>query len=220
MAKKSSGCLDFIVNNSKNDIILDINNTMLFASYPINDLLYSNRSIHRLSNPKPTIELIDHQRSIPSFLRSKYELFYHDLMKRLRVNMTLLDYNYTRLKQHMNRLKHQWIHVYGFFPEEVEQIAEEEYPLALEYYLQFDVDLFFMKTCCYRDAIVRSVSEGLLAQREPEARYGFVDCGNCGLCYPRQDRLGHSRTSLVIYQQAHEYSCLNGYRIILNAPAV
>lgn len=169
-----------------------------------------------------TIEFIDLLPERPSFLREKYQLFYVDLMKRLHVDMTLLDYNYTRLMYYINELKQHKVRLFGFFPEEIDPLKEWEYPWALEFYLQFDMDLFFMKTCCYRQARPRSKDEGLFCRHAPAiGQYELADCGNCGLCYPRNSRHGRPRTSMVTtFGKRHEYTSLNGYRVILNCPAV
>ena len=87
---------------------------------------------------KPAVEIIDHDNLISSFLRDKYKLFYQDLVQRLHVDMTILDYNYTRLNQYIRMLSNQQIRVFHFRPEEIRWIDEKEYPLALEFYVQFD----------------------------------------------------------------------------------
>ena len=52
--------------------------------------------------------------------------------------MTLLDYNYTRLNQYMRTLVYEQRQVSHLRPCEMQRIDEKEYPLALEFYLQFD----------------------------------------------------------------------------------
>ena len=52
--------------------------------------------------------------------------------------MTLLDYNYTRLNQYMRTLVCEQRQVFHLRPCEIQRIDEKEYPLALEFYLQFD----------------------------------------------------------------------------------
>ncbi|CAF4171123.1 unnamed protein product, partial [Rotaria sordida] len=59
--------------------------------------------------------------------------------------------------------------------------------IALEFYLQIDVDLFYMKTCSFRGAQPPSNIEGLFCGRdEPQARYSLVPCDNlfCQCCLP------------------------------------
>lgn len=201
---------------------------MFLASYPfVREEVCRPMHVNRYdptnvpSRHEPTIEFIDLLPERPSFLREKYQLFYVDLMKRLHVDMTLLDYNYTRLMHYINELKQHKVRLFGFFPEEIEPLKEWEYPWALEFYLQFDMDLFFMKTCCYRQARPRSKDEGLFCRQAPAiGQYELADCGNCGLCYPRKSRHNQPRTSMVTFGKRHEYTSLNGYRVILNCPAV
>ena len=56
---------------------------------------------------RPAFDIINRDSTIPSFLREKYHLFFDDLIQRLKVDMTLLDYNYTRLNQYMRTLAYE-----------------------------------------------------------------------------------------------------------------
>ena len=87
---------------------------------------------------RPAFDIINRDSTIPSFLREKYDLFFDDLIQRLKVDMTLLDYNYTRLNQYMRTLAYEQRKVFHLRPCEIQCIDEKEYPLALEFYLQFD----------------------------------------------------------------------------------
>lgn len=92
-----------------------------------------------LHSQKQIIELVDHDPSIPSIMRDKYKiLFAKEFMERLKVNMNIIDFNYTRLNQYIRMLIHQQQNLFGFRTHEIQCIDEKEYPLALEYYLQFD----------------------------------------------------------------------------------
>ena len=178
---------------------------------------------------------------IPSFLREKYHLFFDDLIQRLKVDMTLLDYNYTRLNQYMRTLVYEQRKVFHLRPCEIQCIDEKGYPLALEFYLQFDsmytnsfdsiivmvsfiliflVNMFYMKTCSFRYARPRTLNESLFCIQESEARYELAACGNCGLCYPKYDRTYRSRKSIVEFSQAHRHIFVDGYQSILNCSAV
>jgi hypothetical protein len=87
---------------------------------------------------KPAFDIINHDSTIPSFLREKYQMFYDNLIERLKVDMTILDYNYTRLNKYMRMLIYKQIRVFKLRPHEIQQIDESEYPLVLEFFLQFD----------------------------------------------------------------------------------
>ncbi|CAF2935916.1 unnamed protein product, partial [Rotaria sp. Silwood2] len=81
-------------------------------------------------------------------------------------------------------------------------------------------DLFFMKTCDFREAQPRSIGEqqrkeGLLCELEPCARYGMKPCGQsrCFLC--------KSERNMIVIQYAEQqlHTFINGYQAILNCPA-
>jgi hypothetical protein len=101
--------------------------------------LSDKERIRRQANQfKPAFHAIDQNETIPSFLRQKYHLFYRDLMRRLKVDMSILDFNYTRLDQYIRSLMFEQMKVFHLQLEQIELINEKEYPLALEFYLQFD----------------------------------------------------------------------------------
>lgn len=87
---------------------------------------------------RPAFDAIDHDSTVASFLRDTYQRFFGDLIERLKVDMTLLDFNYTRLNKYMRLLMDEQIRVFNLRPSEVQLIQEKEYPLALEFFLQFD----------------------------------------------------------------------------------
>lgn len=76
--------------------------------------------------------------NVPSFLHEKYQLMYGDLLERLKVDMSILDYNYTRLNTYLRMLMYEQIRVFNLRPHEIQLIDEKEYPVALEFFLQFD----------------------------------------------------------------------------------
>jgi hypothetical protein len=65
-------------------------------------------------------------------------MFYGDLIQRLKVDMTILDYNYIRLNKYMRMLLYEQIRIFNLRPYGIQLIDEKEYPLALEFFLQFD----------------------------------------------------------------------------------
>jgi hypothetical protein len=181
-------------------------------------------------------EIMDRDVTVPSFLREKQQLFFGDLLERLKVDMALLDYNYTRLNKFIRMLTDDQMRVHNLRPHETQWIEEKEYPLALEFYLQFDrkssgcmmvvdvslclVNMFYMKTCSFRFARPRTMNEGLFALQVPEARYELAACGNCALCYPRYSKKYRLKKSVVDFSQAHKHTFVNGYEAILNCSAV
>lgn len=135
--------------------------------------------------------------------------------------MALLDYNYTRLVTFTRMLANEQAHVFELPLDLISSMNEREYPLALEFFLQFDVNVFYMKTCAFRFARPRMILEGLFCIQEPEARYELSACGNCALCYPRYNREHHRlNASVVDFSQAYVHTFVNGFRTILNCSAV
>ncbi|CAF3677382.1 unnamed protein product [Rotaria sp. Silwood1] len=168
---------------------------------------------------KPACHIIDNDPTTASFLRDKYHMYFGDLLERLKVDLSILDYNYTRLNQFMRMLAYEQMRVFNIQAQEIQRINEKEYPIALEFFLKFDVNLFYMKTCSFRHARPRTLNEGLFCVQEPEARYELAACGNCGLCYPQYDMRYRSKKSIVEFAQAHTHTFVNGYQAILNCSA-
>ena len=65
-------------------------------------------------------------------------MFYVDLLERLKVDMAVLDYNYLRLNNYMKLLMFERMRIFNISLDNISKINEKEYPLALEFFLQFD----------------------------------------------------------------------------------
>ncbi|CAF5029545.1 unnamed protein product, partial [Rotaria magnacalcarata] len=211
------------------------NRLPVLPCYPTNDKyahgdpLLPNISPHRLTRIelarrqlgtfKSEFDFITNGSTIPSFLYEKYKTFYADLLERLKIDMAILDYNYLRLNNYMKLLLFERMRIFNISLNNISKIDEKEYLLALEFFLQFDVNMFYMKTCSLRYARPRTLNEGLFCLQEPEARYELSACGNCALCYPQYDRTYRVKKSIVDFSQAHQHTFLNGYHAILNCSA-
>ncbi|CAF5116636.1 unnamed protein product, partial [Rotaria magnacalcarata] len=203
------------------------NRLPVLPCYPTNDKyahgdpLLPNISPHRLTQTEQTrrqlgtfkseFDFITKDSMVPSFLYEKYQMFYVDLLARLKVDIAILDYNYLRLNNYMKLLLFERMRIFNISLNNISKIDEKEYPLALEFFLQFDVNMFYMKTCSLRYARPRTLNEGLFCLQEPEARYELSACGNCALCYPQYDRTYRMKKSIVDFSQAHQHTFLNGY---------
>ncbi|CAF4036541.1 unnamed protein product [Adineta steineri] len=148
----------------------------LLTNMPYYHLSQADRIRRHSSAFKPAFNILNLDPTISSSLREKYQFFYSDLIERLKIDITLLDFNYTRLEKYMKALIDQHIRVFDLRPHEIQRIDEKEYPLALEFFLQFDINMFYMKTCLFRFARPRSLNEGLFCLQEPEARYELAAC--------------------------------------------
>ena len=103
-----------------------------------------------------------------------------------------------------------------------EYLHEDEYSIALEFFLQIDVTLFYMKTCSYREAQpIMDLPEGLFCINEPQARYGMTQCNqlSCSLCYPSYKLTYRQDKPLIEFGPNQQHRFSNGYRSILNCPA-
>ena len=123
---------------------------MLFLHHGAVGQLNSTEALRRCPGAyKSTFDIINYDPNVPSFLRAKYQLFYGDLIRRLKCDMTILDFNYTRLDQYMKRLAEEQMVVFNLRPDETLRLGEREYPLALEFFLQFD-GMSFVGACSHK----------------------------------------------------------------------
>ncbi|CAF1354555.1 unnamed protein product [Rotaria magnacalcarata] len=104
------------------------------------------------------------------------------------------------------------------------QLTLNEWKFALEFYLQMDVDCFFLKTCSFRESTPRSMdyisyieNEGLFCIDPPEARYGMKPCQDlqCFICHLSPNRISYDLPTVTFTDhQIHKFS--NDYQVILN----
>lgn len=134
----------------------------------------------------------------PSDLAIYYQHHYVDVMQRLQIDAAILDCNYLRLRHCLNLFADQRIRRLHVSPFEV-QLPEHERPLAMEFFLQIDVDLFYMK------------SDGLFCRKEAKPQFTMIPCRQCQWCCSR---------SPTKFSSSHTFVFRNGYRTMLNANAV
>ncbi|CAF2889417.1 unnamed protein product [Rotaria sp. Silwood2] len=186
----------------------------LLPSYPIsNDLLLINVSINELTEDQllqrqcygyyPLIPLANHD-----------EDWIETLSQRWNIHPNVLKSNFHKMSTLINQsAQKRMYHFSTNAPEEY--VHEHEYKIALEFYLQIDYDLFYMKTCSYRGAQpVMNQPQSIFStdQRNPYGRYSMETCRqqSCCLCY----------TSNRLESQSNvQHIFVNGYRTILNCPA-
>lgn len=84
----------------------------------------------------------------------------------------------------------------------------------------FLVDLFFMKTCSFRQAKPRSTHESLFCINEPQSQYCFTACNNCRLCCLRYNPSCRETSGPSIqFDCPNGFTFKNGYKTLLNCPA-
>ncbi|CAF1440915.1 unnamed protein product, partial [Adineta steineri] len=79
----------------------------LFANIPSRQLSEKQLVFRQSNVHKPAFQIIDNDSTLPSFLREKHQLYFGDLMKRLKVDMAILDFNYTRLNQYIRKMSYE-----------------------------------------------------------------------------------------------------------------
>jgi hypothetical protein len=166
-----------------------------------------------------------------SFMGFCYEQLYTKTSQQLKVDIPIIDYNLTRLRQCLATVAAQRHH-------QSTMLTIDELPLALEFYLQIDgklvhrsnpivftcsflVDMFFLKTCAFNDVQPRMVNgrhrEGLFCLATPEARFAIEPCNHrqCLCC-----RSPYPRRLAIPFSVPHIHRFVNQYEAILNCPAV
>ena len=194
--------------------------TLLLASVSTARLSIQQAVCRRAGYYPPTFSLIMAASADDSFMKEKYDYFFGDLLERMHVDMRILDYNYVRLKNVLRLFGESRIRILNANRSTVSQwlVKEEEYPMLLEFYLQMDVDLFYMKTCSFRDAQPRSEREGLFCSELPECRYTMTACGHCDLCRSSNVMVIREQPSIQ-FNRYERHRFVNGYESILNGPA-
>ena len=151
-----------------------------------------------------------HRRLGDSYLLTLFNELYRKLGSDWHIDIALLDCNLARLRQ--LEVKHAF------------HFSLTDLPVALEFYLQMDVDVFHLKTCSFRQAQRRrlvdesgqSYDEGIFAsdQQSIEGRYSFSPCHQRNCLYCRQPMLS------IPYGPKRIHRFVNQYQAILNCPAV
>ncbi|CAF3407628.1 unnamed protein product, partial [Rotaria sp. Silwood2] len=160
--------------------------------------------------------------SDPSIIRQDTHLLYQlfiNLSQQWRVSVPLLAYNYEQMISSMFQLSLEDFvcHVSTL------RWTIDEWKYALEFYLQMDVDCFYLKTCSFRnskprsiDYINQNVDEGLFCINPPEAHYGMKQCSyhKCRLCHIPICNGRYASALKFTDHQIHTF--VNQYQAILN----
>jgi hypothetical protein len=82
------------------------------------------------------------------------------------------------------------------------------------------VDLFYMKTCSFRNVQPHESQNHLFCLTDPVACHEMTACGNCGLCYPKYDVKKRRQPSVDFGLATRRHQFVNKYETILNCPCV
>ncbi|CAF1378446.1 unnamed protein product [Rotaria sordida] len=198
------------------------------ADNPLN-LLLANVSPIQLSRTelgrrqpgeyKCIFTMTDPSSSTSSLMYNHYKNYFLTIFDRFHVDMSILDHNYARLQYFLElfRKRRAQILLANKRLEGTFYLHDHELPQLLEFYLQMDVDLFYMKTCSFRNVQPRSNTEGIFCEKIPECHYKMTACGQCNLCQTPID-LTYHQTTPVLFNRAEAHRFVNGYESILNCP--
>ncbi|CAF2260402.1 unnamed protein product [Rotaria magnacalcarata] len=194
-------------------IKLGANGDLLLANVP-NSRLALNEQLQRqqATNLSDTSILNNMDDSREPFCLSAMDA--KELSTRLQVNESIVTCNANRLRVICDRLieSHEYFRRKVLARKDVAlnepTLNSKQMSLILEFFLQIDVDVFYMKTCRFRDAEPCPSIPGLFCNDEsPKARYSMVPCGttNCPCCHSIENSSSHR--------------FVNGYTTYLNCPA-
>jgi hypothetical protein len=161
-----------------------------------------------------------------SFLYTLHEVFVGTRSNGWNVDISILDYNLVRLHKCVDKVLAQMNIESTAVP-----FSFDEWSIALEFYLQIDVDLFYMKTCSFRgaDLYIDLPSHynyygqrHLFCEDAPQANFSMLPCNceTCLCCHPRDDLTHRQLQPAVQFSTNHIHRFLNKYEAILNCPAV
>ncbi|CAF1588844.1 unnamed protein product, partial [Adineta steineri] len=202
----------------------------LFPNTPRQLLTHEQRRRYENRDNFPSsFQFIDESinNNFSSFFVKLYRELFVDLSRRLHINNAIIDYNYQRLRKCFDLMTHERID-YGLQKHTLtdnDVLPIHEYAVALEFYLQIDRSIFFMKTCSFRHAMLQLSPHfhGIFSLLEPYGNYGMTACQklNCHFCSPPSDAWNRIQKyqSPIKFSSIHEHQFLSGYRSILNCPA-
>ncbi|CAF1082458.1 unnamed protein product [Rotaria magnacalcarata] len=102
-------------------------------------------------------------------------------------------------------------------------LNSKQMSILLEFFLQIDVDVFYMKTCRFRGAEPCSTMQGLFCNDElPQARYSMAPCrtNDCQYCHSMENQNQNpSRSAAIDFENSSQHRFVNGYTTYLNCPA-
>ncbi|CAF1575645.1 unnamed protein product, partial [Adineta steineri] len=206
------------------------NNYLLLANVPVTQLGPSE--IARRQHGANTVDAITLMNNYKYSDHDGFSLSEQDaeeLSKRLQIGKSIITFNANQIRG----ICYYFLELYKSYRKNIllqNDIALEEFILnskqmivLLEFYLQIDVDIFYMKTCSFRGAEPQSIVEGLFCGKDgPHARYTMSPCVNpfCPCCHPSRmgDGTQNQLGPVVDFDTSSMHQFLNGYTTYLNCP--
>lgn len=205
------------VNNEED---LDVQQvSLLLSNIPTYQLSNHEREQRRPGKHECQFSITEFKiNSNSSFILQQYERYYVPILERFHIDLAILDFNYVRLKKFIELCDFSYSRAVPASRASnlTFHLREHEFPQLLEFFLQIDVDLFYMKTCSFRQAQPRQTNEGIFCRTTPQCLYVVHPCGHCLLCTTGG---GGGQAYSVAFNLHQKHRFVNGYEAILNCPA-
>ena len=194
---------------------------LLLANVPNDQLNTSERASRRPTACKAVFSIHNTNTKVKSLMFRKYQTYFQTLIPRLHVDCAILDYNYIRLEDTIHLCHESYKRTVPRAQGSGKNfiVDDSELPQLLEFYLQIDVDLFYMKTCSFRQAQPRSATEGLFCSAAHQCSYAMAPCGRCKLCILMKSSTTRYQPCPIQFNLYQKHRFVNGYESILNCPA-
>ena len=206
---------------------------LLLANVPKQKL--SNLELTRRSfGTYPDPFNVDFKNNVPSYIYSTYENLLGYLSERLHVDRVILDYNLYRLHhiihvfqskyrayERSNLLFDHHLQLPVHEQHHIRMLNQNELIILLEYFLQIDVDLFFMKTYEFPPSDPTLVKNQLFSTDDiSHGCYDMKPCQHfyCSLCRSTENE-SYSQTTVTFSTGGQRHRFCNGYEAILNCSA-
>ena len=194
---------------------------LLLANVPMN-LLSTEELVCRQPGLYPCpCQIINSNPTTSSFIINCYNTYFNSILSPLKRDLSILDHNFDRLNYFIELFRASRRRLLSTIKcaEDLVDLNDDEKPQLLEFYLQMDVDLFYMKTCSYSDAQPRSFNEGIFCLGPPQCLYAMSKCGHCDLCtsfhHTDHDHVCQQQ-SPVLFDNYNRHRFVNGYESIIN----
>ncbi|CAF1336830.1 unnamed protein product [Rotaria sordida] len=172
---------------------------------------------------------------IPSYLYLIYDNWLGHFKTRLNVDTSILDYNLYRLFHIIELFISKYRTYEGsdfLFDHHFKVPLHEKFlrrlhiyelVILLEFFLQLDVDMFFMKTCAFRIPDGLLIKTGLFYTDDMTNSlcHDMKPCQRlfCTLCQAKNDSDSASCTTIEFSTSGQKHRFVNGYEAVLNCPA-
>lgn len=201
---------------------------LLLANIPA-DILSNIELTQRSSSAYPTPFNTTHIQQTSSYIYSIFQTFIGHLSQRLQVDSSILDYNLYRLNEitenfiikyrSYERSNVLYDHHFPLSQQEqyLRMLNQNELCILLEYFLQMDVDLFYMKTCQLRGNYQSLPIKPLF--RTDEIINDSHDMKRCQRFYCTLCHESQKSSTVKFSTSGHRHRFLNNYETILNCSA-